>query len=158
MSDSLRPHEPQHTRPPCPSPTPRVHPNLCPWSRWCHPAISSSVVPFSSCPQSLPASGSYCQSFFLRDIVLKYLVCLFGGPGLSCGLQGVCSLLQHVGSSGAAHGSFQVQRANSCGMCDLDPWPGIKPRLPALELWSLSLWITREVPSHCNFDVHFSNN
>ena len=56
MSDSLRPHESQHTRPPCPSPTPRVHPNSCPLSRWCHPAISSSVVPFSSYPQSLPAS------------------------------------------------------------------------------------------------------
>ena len=59
MSDSLRPHELQHARPPCASPTPRVHPNSCPWSRWCHPAISSSVVPFSSCPQSLPASGSF---------------------------------------------------------------------------------------------------
>ena len=62
MSDSLRPHEPQHARPPCPSPTPRVHPNLCPSSWWCHPAISSSVVPFSSCPQSLPASGSFPMS------------------------------------------------------------------------------------------------
>ena len=54
VSDSLRPHELQHARPPCPSPTPRVHPNSRPSSRWCHPAISSSVVPFSSCPQSLP--------------------------------------------------------------------------------------------------------
>ena len=59
MSDSLQPHEPQHTEPPCPSPTPGVHPNPCPLSRWCHPAISSSVVPFSSFPQSLPASGSF---------------------------------------------------------------------------------------------------
>ena len=49
MSDSLRPHEPQHARPPCPSPTPGVHPNPCPSSRWCHPTISSSVIPFSSC-------------------------------------------------------------------------------------------------------------
>ena len=57
--DSLRPHELQHARPPCPSPTPRVHSNSCPTSWWCHPAISSSVVPFSSCPQSLPASGSF---------------------------------------------------------------------------------------------------
>ena len=56
MSDSLRPHESQHARPPCPSPTPRVHSNSHPLSQWCHPAISSSVVPFSSCPQSLPAS------------------------------------------------------------------------------------------------------
>ena len=59
VSDSLWPHEPQHTRPPCPSPTPRVHPNPCPLSWWCHPTISSSVVPFSSCPQSFPASGSF---------------------------------------------------------------------------------------------------
>ena len=62
VSDSLRPHESQHARPPCPSPTPRVHPNSCPSSRWCHPATSSSVVPFSSCPQSLPASESFPMS------------------------------------------------------------------------------------------------
>ena len=61
-SDSLRSHEPQHARPPCPSPTPRVHPKLCPLSQWCHPAISSSVVPFSSCPQSFPESGSFQMS------------------------------------------------------------------------------------------------
>ena len=59
MSDSLRPHELQHARPPCPSPTLGVHPNSCPSSRWCHPAIPSSVILFSSCPQSLPASGSF---------------------------------------------------------------------------------------------------
>ena len=62
MSDSLQPHELQHARPPCPSPTPRVHSNSRPSSQWCHPAISSSVVPFSSCPQSLPASGSFPMS------------------------------------------------------------------------------------------------
>ena len=62
VSDSLQPHEPQHARPPCPSPTPRVHSNSCLSSQWCHPAISSSVVPFSSCPQSLPASGSFLMS------------------------------------------------------------------------------------------------
>ena len=62
VSDSLRPHESQHDRPPCPSPTPRVHPNSCASSWWCHPAISSSVVPFSSCPQSLPASESFPMS------------------------------------------------------------------------------------------------
>ena len=62
MSNSLRPHESQHDRPPCPSPTPRVHSNSCPSSQWCHPAISSSVMPFSSCPQSLPASGSFPMS------------------------------------------------------------------------------------------------
>ena len=62
MSDSLQPHDLQHARPPCPSPTPGVHPNPCPLSRWCHPTISSSVVPFSSCPQSFPASGSFQMS------------------------------------------------------------------------------------------------
>ena len=60
--DSLRCHESQHTRPPCPSSTPRVHPNSCAWSQWCHPAITSSVVPFSSCPQCLPASESFPMS------------------------------------------------------------------------------------------------
>ena len=58
VSDSLQTHEPQHARPPCPSPAPGVHPNPCPLSQWCHPTISSSVAPFS-CPQSLPASGSF---------------------------------------------------------------------------------------------------
>ena len=78
VSDSLRPHEPQHARPPCPSPTPKVHPNPCPLSRWCHPTISSSEIPFSSCSQSFPASGlilvrlfdisnSKCQNFTLLD-------------------------------------------------------------------------------------------
>ena len=62
MSHSLRPHESQHARPPCPPPTPGVHPNSCASSRWCHPAISSSVVPFSSCPQSFPASESFPMS------------------------------------------------------------------------------------------------
>ena len=61
-AESLRPRESQHARPPCPSPTLGVHPNSCPLSRWCHPAISSSVVPFSSCPQSLPPSESFPMS------------------------------------------------------------------------------------------------
>ena len=65
VSDSLRPHKSQHARPPCPSPTPRVYPNSCPLSQWCHPTISFSIVPFSSCPPSFPASGSFqmCQLF-----------------------------------------------------------------------------------------------
>ena len=68
MSDSLWPQESQHARPPCPSPAPRVHSNSRPLSQWCHPAISSSVVPFSSCPQSLPASGSFPMSSFLHHV------------------------------------------------------------------------------------------
>ena len=62
MSNSLRPHELQHARPPCPLPTLGAHPNPCPLSQWCHPTISSSVVPFLSCPQSCPASGSFQMS------------------------------------------------------------------------------------------------
>ena len=62
MFDSLQPHEPQNTRPPCPSPNPGVYSDSCPLSQWCHPTISSSVVPFSSLPQSFPASGSFQMS------------------------------------------------------------------------------------------------
>ena len=62
MSNSLQPHEPQHARPPCPPPTPGIYTNPCPLSRWCHPTVSSSVIPFSSCPQSFPASGSFPMS------------------------------------------------------------------------------------------------
>ena len=62
MFDSLRPHELQHARPPCLSPTPGVHSNPCPSSQWCHPAISSSVIPFSSCPQSIPSAESFQMS------------------------------------------------------------------------------------------------
>ena len=81
MSNSLRPHEPQHTRPPCPLSTPRVHPNPCPLSQWCHLNISSSVIPFSSCPQSFPASGS----FQMRQ--------LFASCGQSIGVSASTSVL-----------------------------------------------------------------
>ena len=67
MSDSLKPHELQHARPPCPSPALGVYPNSCLLSWWCHPAISSSVVPFSSCPQSFPASGPFPMSQLLTS-------------------------------------------------------------------------------------------
>ena len=80
-SDSLRPHESQNARPPCPSPTPGVYSNSCPSSRWCHPAISSSVVPFSACPQSLPASGSFPTSQ------------LFAQGGQSIGVSALASAL-----------------------------------------------------------------
>ena len=81
MSNSLQPHESQHTRPPCPSPTPGVHSNSCPSSHWCHPAISSSVIPFSSCPQSLPASESFPMSQ------------LFAWGGQSTGVSALASVL-----------------------------------------------------------------
>ena len=81
VSDSLRPHELQHTRPAYPSPTSRVHSNSSPSSWWCHPAISSSVVPFSSCPQSLPASKSFPMSQ------------LFAWGGQSTGVSALVSFL-----------------------------------------------------------------
>ena len=81
VSDSLQPQESQHARPPCPSPTPRVHPNSCPSSRWCHPVISSSVIPFSSCPQFLPASESFPMSQ------------LFAWGGQSTGVSALASFL-----------------------------------------------------------------
>ena len=67
VSDSFRPHEPQHARPPCPSPAPRVHTNSCPLSRWCHPTISSSVILFSSCLQSFSALGSFPMSWLFAS-------------------------------------------------------------------------------------------
>ena len=81
VSDSLRPHELQHTRPPCPSPTPRVHSDSRPSNQWCHPAISSSVIPFSSCPQSLPAWESFPMSQ------------LFAWGGQSNGVSALASVL-----------------------------------------------------------------
>ena len=81
VSNSVRHHESQHARPPYPSPTPGVHPNSCPSSQWCHPAISSSVVPFSSCPQSLPASESFPMSQ------------LFAWGGQSIGVSALASVL-----------------------------------------------------------------
>ena len=67
ISDSLQPHGLQHARPPCPSPTPGIYSNSCPLSPWCHPTISSSVIPFSSCLQSFPASGSFPMSQFFTS-------------------------------------------------------------------------------------------
>ena len=81
VSDSLRPHESQHARPPCPSPTPGVHSDSRPSRQWCHPAISSSVVPFSSCPQSNPASESFPMTQ------------LFAGDGQSTGVSASASFL-----------------------------------------------------------------
>ena len=68
VSDSLWPHKPQHARPPYPSPIPRVHPNSCPLSQWCHPTISFAVIPSSSCPQSFPASGSFPMSKLFTSV------------------------------------------------------------------------------------------
>ena len=81
VSDSLQPHESQHARPPCPTPTPRVHLNSRPSSQWCHPAISSSVIPFFSCSQCLPASESFPMSQ------------LFAWGGQSTGVSALASFL-----------------------------------------------------------------
>ena len=81
MSDTLWPHELQHARPPCPSPTPRVYANSCPSSQWCHATISSFVIPFSFCPQSFPASGSFQMSQ------------LFASGGQSIGVSASTSVL-----------------------------------------------------------------
>ena len=81
VSSSLQPHEPQHAKPPCPSPTPGVHPNPCPLSQWCHPTISSSVIPFSSCLQLFPASDSFHMSQ------------LFASGGQSIGVSALASVL-----------------------------------------------------------------
>ena len=72
VSNSLQPHGPQHSRLPCPSPAPRIHPNPCPLSWWCHPTISSSIVHFFSCPQSFPASGSFQMSQLFTSGGQKY--------------------------------------------------------------------------------------
>ena len=82
VSDSLQPHELQHARPPCPSPTPGVYSNSCPLSWWCHPTISSSVIPFSSCFQSFPTSGSFQMSQ------------LFTSSGQNIGVSASASVLQ----------------------------------------------------------------
>jgi len=85
MSDSLQPHGQQHARPPCPSPTPRAYSNSCPLSQWCHLTISSSVIPFSSCLQSFPVSGSFQMSQF------------FASSGQSIGVSASTSvLLMHI--------------------------------------------------------------
>ena len=117
VSDSLRPHEQQHARPLCPSPTPRVHPNPCPLSQWYHPAISSSVIPFSSCLQSFPASGSLFQWVSFSHQVAQVLEFQLQHPGLISrmdwlhllAVQGTLkSLLQHHSSKASIlqHSAF----------------------------------------------------
>ena len=116
MSDSLRPHGLQHARLPCPSPTPRVYSNSCPLSRWCHPIISSPVVPFSSCPQSFPASRSFLMSQ------------LFTSGGQSFGVSASASVLP-----------MNIQdrlRIEGKVLC---------PRLPGFIYFSLKLWCLFEI-------------
>ena len=136
VSNSLQPHESQHARPPCPSPTPGVYSHLCPSSRWCHPAISSSVIPFSSCPQSLPASV-FSNESTLRMRWPKYWSFSFSispsneHPGLISfrmdwldllAVQGTLKSLQHHSSKALTlrcSAFFTVQLSH--------PWPLEKP-------------------------------
>ena len=140
VSGSLRPHEPQHARPPCLSPTPGVYSNSCPLSRWCHPAISSSVVPFFSCPQSFPESGSFPMSQ------------LFTSGGQSTGVSASASVLpmntqdwSHLGWTGRIslqskglsrvfsnttvqkHQFFGAQFSSQSN-CHIHTWPLEKPQ------------------------------
>ena len=111
VSNSLRPHESQHARPPCPSPTPRVYSNSCPLSQWCHPAISSCVVPFSSCPQSFPASGSFPMSQ------------LFSLGGQSTGVLASASVLPMNTQDWSPSGwTGWISSQSDITMCKIDGW------------------------------------
>ena len=122
VSNSMRPHGLQHTRPPCPSPPPGVHTNSCPLSQWCHPAISSSVIPFSSCLQSFPASGSFQVSQ------------LFASGGQSIGVSASASVLQWifrtdflyglVGSPCSSKASVLLDFISTCSSKGLPWWSG----------------------------------
>ena len=105
VSDSLRPHESQHAGPPCPSPTPGIHSDSRPSSQWCHPAISSSVVSFSSCPQSVPASESFPMSQ------------LFAWGGQSTGVSALASFLPKKSQGWWWH----VWPLSTLKLSDLDP-------------------------------------
>ena len=117
---TLWPHESQHARPPCPSPAPGVYSNSCPSSQWCHPAISSSVVPFSSCPQSLPASGSFPVSQ------------LFTWGGQSTRVSASASFLPkklfitQYNRDGKCETPASVPQGNTSGIISYYLWPSIQ--------------------------------
>ena len=118
MSDSLRPHEQPHARPPCPSPTPGVHPNPYLLSWLCYPTILSSAIPFSFCPQSFPALGSFLISRLFAPVCLTCLPMIF----------------------------FSWPRHGACRLLVLQP--GIKPVPSALETWSSNRWTAGEFPTY----------
>jgi len=115
VSDSLQPHRPQHNKLPCPSPTPRVYSNSCPLNRWCHPTISSSIVPFFSCLQSFPASGSFQMNQFFASGGQRIVVStsasvgglfqLFGGRGRYFQVWGHHPLLDFLTAPWNCHGT-----------------------------------------------------
>ena len=136
VSDSSRPHEPQHARPPCPSSTPGVHPNPCPLSWWCHPTISSSVVPFSSCPQSFPASGSFPMSQ------------LFASGGQSIGVSASTSVLPMNTQAIALTKTAAIPRTGLKEMETNQPWnwrltvPKITKMILVNHHWPISRWLS----------------
>ena len=134
ISDSLRPHELQNARAPCPSPTPGVHPNPCPLFQWCHPTISSSVDPFSSCPQSFPASGSFQTSqLFTSHGQSTEVSASASGPPMNTqdwsplewtGL----SFLQSKGLSRVFSITFTLYTLNSLVQHSYNNWHGLYPQ------------------------------
>ena len=124
MSDSLRPHESQHARPPCPSPTPGVHWDSDPSNQWCHPAISSSVVLFSSCPQSLPALESFPVSQF------------FAWGGQSTGVSALASFLPKKSQT-----QIKVHWVDQLGL-------SYAAKLRKSIVWTLECWV-RASSEHC---------
>ena len=128
MSNSLRPHDLQHTRPPCPSTTPGVHPNPCPLSRWCHPAISSSIVPFSYCPQSFPASGSFQMSQ------------LFALGGQSIGVSASTSVLP-VNTQDIIY-IYTLKIITDYWMSDPNPWINLVIKILNL---AYDLWVLKHI-------------
>ena len=132
VSDSLRPHESQYTRPPCPSPTPRVYSNPCPSSWWCHPTISSSVVPFSSCPQFIPASGSFPMSQ------------LFASGGQSTGVSTSASDLPMNTQDWSPLGRTGWISLQSKGPSDWGHWNSEQVSEPEIHIYEPSWWMTTD--------------
>ena len=129
VSDSLRPHESQHARPPRPSPTPGVHSNSHPSSWWCHPAISSSLVPFSSCPQSLPVSESFPMSQ------------LFTWGGQSTGVSALASFLQRNPRADLLHNGLVGSPCSPRDSQESSPTPQFK----SISSLALSLDVVKDV-------------
>ena len=133
VSDSLWPHELQHARPPCPSPTPGVHSNSCPLSRWCHSAISSSVVPFSSCPQSLPASECFPVSQ------------LFSWGGQSTGVSALASFLPKN-----IQGWSPLEWTGWIRLVQNTYFDSLLMCLLIHLLWMIGIWLLATIPWKCH--------
>ena len=140
MSDSLRPHGLQHTRPPCPSPTPGVHSDSCPSSQWCHPAISFSVVPFFSCPQSLPASESFPMSH------------LFPWGGQSTGVSALASFLPKNTQGWSPSEWTGVSPCSTRDSQELG-WMIFWVHIKTIFLWSFLVTDTTSHPQNCKNNI-----